>query len=366
MSEFHAVVDAEPFYDAFRKASRSAAKKSQLPILEEASVRFDGESCILTGTNLGQWCQATLPADGDAFSFVFTNTRTILTACRRFSGQLEFAFTCDPTDSIPDPEGNLTMRCGERSLTCRTIPASEFPAMPVVKEKQRYPFHPEKLFERFKRVKYAVSHNGDRPARCCVEFRDDRIFTVDGYRLAVNRDPAFRVDAPFTVPPAALDELVLFKGVEDCSITVGDTWIGFESSTLRLITRTPGIDDLDIDKAIPKQCEMEFPICVDALWHEVDYLRTFLSRKVREPIRFDGRTLALKTPDGTYTAGVGLPPISVRGYNAKYLLDGLEQFRAKKADIVTMKVGHPHSPLILTDGEDELAMILPVRLKNAA
>ena len=33
---------------------------------------------------------------------------------------------------------------------------------------------------------------------------------------------------------------------------------------------------------------------------------------------------------------------------------------------VTMKMGHPHSPMILTDGKDDLAMVLPVRLKEVA
>ena len=42
-----------------------------------------------------------------------------------------------------------------------------------------------------------------------------------------------------------------------------------------------------------------------------------------------------------------------------------EQFKAKKTPTVTMKVGHPHSPIILTDDESDLAMVLPVRLKAA-
>ena len=31
-----------------------------------------------------------------------------------------------------------------------------------------------------------------------------------------------------------------------------------------------------------------------------------------------------------------------------------------------MKMGHPYAPMILTDDKDDLAMVLPVRLKEAA
>ena len=57
---------------------------------------------------------------------------------------------------------------------------------------------------------------------------------------------------------------------------------------------------------------------------------------------------------------------SAREQERHTLLEGLEQFKAKKVHTVTMKMGHPHSPMILTDGKDDLAMVLPVRLKEVA
>ena len=366
MSEFRACVDAKLFYDALSKVSHSAAKKCPLPVLKEACIKFDGVSCTLTCTDLERWCQATLPASGDTFSFVFTGTKSILTACRYCSGQLEFLFANDPTDKIPDPEGTLYLRNGERLLTRRTIPASDFPVMPEVKAKQRYPFDPDRLFERFKRVRYAISNNSNKPALCCVQFQNDHIITVDGYRLAVNSDPSLSVKAPFTIPPTAMDDLALFKGREDCMLCVGESRISFESAGLRLLTHTPGIDGFDLDHVIPRQFETEFTVSVNALWDEVHYLQNFLNAKTREPVRFDGRTLVLETSEGAYSSVVGLPAIPARGFNVKYLLEGLGQFKAKKVDTVTMKVSTPVGPIILTDGENELAMVLPVRLKNAA
>lgn len=52
MSTFHAYVDAAHFHEALGNVLRFAAKRSRLPILEEAQVRFEDGHCVLTCTNL--------------------------------------------------------------------------------------------------------------------------------------------------------------------------------------------------------------------------------------------------------------------------------------------------------------------------
>lgn len=363
MSTYHACVDAKAFSEALMDVSRFAAGESSLPVLSEAMVRFDGSHCVLTCTNLYQWCTATIPATGDAFAFVFTKTKRVLTACRYFAGTLELTFSNKPNDRTPDPDGTITISDGVRSLRRGTMSASDFPQFPTVSFECRYDVSPDRLLDRFNRVKYALSNDTNRKARCCVEFLDTRIATVDGYRLAFNHDPALSVETPFFIPPEAMAALEMFKK-RPCTLSVGKAWASFENETLSLLTWIPEKDDFEIDHSIPP-LEKEYPVSVNALWEQVKYLNGMSNAKEKRPVRFDGRTLILETSDGTYSAQVGLPPIPVRGFNLRYLLEGLSQFKAKKADTVTMKVGSPVSPLILTDGEDELAMILPVRLKAA-
>ena len=191
-----------------------------------------------------------------------------------------------------------------------------------------------------------------------------RIVTLDGYRLALSADPALTVKAPFFIPVEAMSELQMFKG-QSCTLCVGEKYALFENETLRLLTRIPENDHLDIDRMIPSRFEEEFIVPVEPLWEEVKYLSEAANKKERQPIRFNGQTMELETADGLYAANVGLPPITVRGFNPRYLLEGFGQFKAKKAPTVIMKVGHPHSPIILTDDESDLAMVLPVRLKAA-
>lgn len=365
MSTLHSCVDAGQFREALDRVLRTAAKRVRVPVLEEAVVHFEENRCTITCTNLKQWCQAVIPASGETFAFGFTKTKRVLTACQHFSGELEFSFTSDPSENYPDPEGILIVKNSGRKLQCRTIPASEFPEMPKPTYEAQYSIHAGNLLERFNRIKYALSCNTDRPARCCVQFLDNRIITVDGHRLAVSADPGLMVEKPFFIPPEAMAELQMFKG-QDCSLSVGQEWAAFENDSLRLLTRIPANDGLNIDQTIPKCFDTEYSVSVSTFWDEVKYLSEFITAKNKAPIRFDGQTLALETEEGTCSSEVGFPAIPIRGFNAKYLLDGLGQFKAKKADTVTMKIGSPISPILLTDNGDDLALVLPVRLKDVA
>ncbi|MDB7879184.1 hypothetical protein [Flavonifractor plautii] len=181
MSTFHAYVDAAHFHEALGNVLRFAAKRSRLPILEEAQVRFEDGHCVLTCTNLDQWCMSTIPAVGDSFSFVFVGTRKILSACKYFSGELELTYTIEPTETNPDPRGQISISDGKRSLKRSTERTSDFPELKEKPLDRHYPVNPKRLLERFKRVKYAVSSNDARPNQCCIEFLKDKIIAVDGY-----------------------------------------------------------------------------------------------------------------------------------------------------------------------------------------
>lgn len=271
MSTFHAYVDAAHFHEALGNVLRFAAKRSRLPILEEAQVRFEDGHCVLTCTNLDQWCMSTIPAVGDSFSFVFVGTRKILSACKYFSGELELTYTIEPTETNPDPRGQISISDGKRSLKRSTERTSDFPELKEKPLDRHYPVNPKRLLERFKRVKYAVSSNDARPNQCCIEFLKDKIIAVDGYRLAMSTDPAVNVEKPFYIPPEVMAELTMFKD-QDCTISVGEEWAAVESETLRVLTRIPGYDGFDVERAIPTSFSTEYPVDVDQLLDEVRYL----------------------------------------------------------------------------------------------
>ena len=48
--------------------------------------------CTIACCNLNQWCQATIPAQGDEFSLTLYDTQRLLDACAYFSGELHLEY----------------------------------------------------------------------------------------------------------------------------------------------------------------------------------------------------------------------------------------------------------------------------------
>ncbi len=204
MKNTKCTVDAQKFRQALEKSLKASAKKSRIPCLTEALVTFNGDTCTLTCTDLETWCQVSIPARVEPCSFVLVNSGKLLTACKYFSGELEFAYLEEqPPESAPqktDLDGTLTLSCGNKELRQRVMTASDFPVMPELEADHTYFVDPAALSRRFERIKYALSDNEYRPCFQCVKFFDNRIGAVDGYRMALNRDESLCVDAPFYIP----------------------------------------------------------------------------------------------------------------------------------------------------------------------
>lgn len=359
------IVSADKFRTALGKVLRAAAKKCTVSCLEEAHADFHGDICTLTCTDLMQWCQVTIPAQGGEFSFVFRNTRNLLTACKYFSGDLEFEYTENDHSTVTNTDGTLTLRCGNKFSTQRVTAAEDFPDLPDVEAKHTYTVNISSLYERYRRIKYAASKNDTRPCRCCIEFLDNRMLAIDGYRMALSQDETFHVDQHFFVPTKALDLLPVFNGV-NCRLEVGNLRAAFDNGSIRVVTRIPEGDGLNVDQLVPQKFSEEHTVSVEDFSSNLHYLYEFVKDKT--PICFDSGVLSVKTNGGEYRSSLELESASqaVCGFNAVYMLNGLSQFKAKKVKSVTMRLDRPVAPIVLTDGDGDIAMVLPVRLKKSA
>lgn len=364
------IVNAEELYLALKKAFPACAKRSQIPDLLNAKISFRENACTVTCTNLNHWCQVTIPASGDTFSFRFENTKRALTICGHYSGCLIVEYT-EGTASADIEEKTrhnyLTLRCGGKSCTLEVAEADYIPDIPEFDAAHTYQVNANTLLQRYKRIKYALSDNQARPTSQCVQFQDSRMVAVDGYRLAVSRDSALQVEGVFFIPPGAMELLPVF-GEEACALLVGEKYTAFEAGNIRIVAYIPKGDGLNIDAAIPKASREEHVLNIDALIPDLQYLGEFITAPDRQAVRLEENSMSLSTPVGECSVTLELqePLKTVCGVNARYMLDGLKQFKAKKARTVTMGLSSPISPILLTDGDGDLAMVLPMRLKDAA
>lgn len=353
-------VDARAFSDAMSKVSK-VLRKSPLPILEEIAVHVKNGLCTLTATDFDTWLVAELPARGDDVSFVFFRTKDVMKACAHFEGELAIAFV--PKD---ERDGKIEVLCGQRSAEFPVIAHEDYPECGTIEDGISLRLNAAALFRRVERVRYAAEKGclDRRPQSACVQFREDRVFSLDGRRMACDTQPGTVFPAPCLLRGDALTHLRAF-GENEVTVQIGANKVCFSDETLKLYVRRYGVDTYDPDAAIPKSYREVITVKTDELLRELTYLKECIGSCTFPYVRFAGQELSMNVPSGRFTTRVsmvGRGDLAI-GFNLRYMLDALKQFR--KEPMVRIKLSGPYTPIVIdAEGCSDFALVLPVRLRD--
>lgn len=353
-------VDARAFSDAMSKVSK-VLRKSPLPILEEIAVHVKNGLCTLTATDFDTWLVAELPARGDDVSFVFSRTKDVMKACAHFEGELAIAFV--PKD---ERDGKIEVLCGQRSAEFPVIAHEDYPERGTIEDGISLRLNAAALFRRVERVRYAAEKGclDRRPQSACVQFREDRVFSLDGRRMACDTQPGTVFPAPCLLRGDALTHLRAF-GENEVTVQIGANKVCFSDETLKLYVRRYGVDTYDPDAAIPKSYREVITVKTDELLRELTYLKECIGSCTFPYVRFAGQELSMNVPSGRFTTRVsmvGRGDLAI-GFNLRYMLDALKQFR--KEPMVRIKLSGPYTPIVIdAEGCSDFALVLPVRLRD--
>lgn len=229
-----AAVDAHAFADAMSKVSK-VLRKSVIPILGEIAVSIEDDRCTLTATDLGTWLVAELPARGDDMSFVFRRTKDILKACACLEGEMEI--TLRGEEETHAKNWKLELCCGRRRAEFAVTSREDYPDCPSIEGNVPVRVNAAELFRRIERVRYAAE-KGDpdkRPRVTCVQFQGDRVFSLDGYRMACDTQPEVTFPAPFLAHEESLAHLKAF-GDSEITVEIGAYKVSFSSDAFGLLS----------------------------------------------------------------------------------------------------------------------------------
>ena len=242
-----AVVDAKEFSHAMSKISK-ILKKCAIPILEEVCLRIQNGRCTLTATDLETWLTAELPASGDDMFFVFRKTKDILRACSHFAGELTMEFS--ETRSGSKKAGKILLRCERRGAEFEVYDGADYPNMPQAPEGDAFSVSSARLSACVERVRYAAEKPSvsARPAAICVQFCGNRVYALDGTRLACDTLEGVSFPKPFLVRADVLAHLSAF-GKEDMTVRIGSSHVLFASGNLRMLARLQGVDTYTVKRA---------------------------------------------------------------------------------------------------------------------
>lgn len=357
---------------AINTASRAVSAKSSIPALEGLLVQAD-QQLTISGYNMQTGIRTTVEAD------IISGGSLVLSA--RLFGDIIRRMPDDVVVFSSDEHLNVKLTCGDASFDILAISAADYPDLPEVEDQYSVSIQQKILRAMIGQTSFAVSTNEARPVHTGSLFEIGEkgltMVSVDGFRLALRREPLEKIDGgafSFVAPGSALNEVEkICEDSEDLAvITLGNRHLLFEVGATQLICRRLEGDFLDYKSAIPRTNPINIVVENKAMINSIDRVSVVISDKQKSPVRciFDADKVYMSTKTANGEAkdvckvagdGNGLEI----GFNNRYLLEALKY---APADTVKLELNTGISPCIITPVEGEenfLYMVLPVRLKNS-
>jgi len=361
-----AKVDAKEFVQALERVS-GLVRNSSIPVLNAVLVRFEADRCTLTSTNINTYLSAALPAQGDGFAFLLDRPRETARAFRQFEGELALEQT--ETGEGDRRRIKLALSCGPRSAELHPFLPEDFPRYPNWESKHSFTVNAARLYARVERVKYAVGVPRKEEARAClvsVQFSGDRIYALDGCRLAWDTDPELDISVPFMAAPDALEHLKLF-GDQTVSVQLGERFAQVSDGVTSLLFHLPEGELLKLDSTIPEKFRAEFQASPAEFLAELKYLKQSLRGNRAHVVRFSGGTLLAEYARERYATKItaaGCEHVEF-GFTLDYMTDALEQFKKEPSVNIKISAGSFGPIIIEAKGRHDRALVMPVDLKKA-
>ena len=360
--------------NAISIASPAVAAKSSIPALAGLLIQANSQELTISGFDMQ------------------TGIRTHVSASVAQEGQvvLDTRLFSDIIRSLPDDMVTFTaderlmvhLSCGESDFDILGISAADYPDLPEVEDVYSVSIQQKVLRSMIEETAFAVSTNESRPIHtgALFEVGSDGLTmaAVDGFRLAVRREPLEKVEGgafSFVAPGSALNEVkkICSDAEDGAEITLGKRHILFTVGDTELICRRLEGDFLDYRNAIPRKNPISVVVEAKSLTESIDRVSVMISDKLKSPVRcrFDHDKVYLSAKTGNGEAkdicrvsgdGGGLEI----GFNNRSLMEAL---RYAPADTVRIELNTGISPAVIVpvEGEEKfLYMVLPVRLKNEA
>lgn len=357
------VVDAQAFSDAMAKVSR-VLKKSPIPILGEICVSIRAGICTLTATDLETWLTTQLPVQGDDMDFVFNRTKDVMKVLARFEGGMTMELAEQPENSKEMQK--LRLYCGQRAAEYEVNSIKDYPEMVKVEDDKVFHANAETLLERIERVRYATMKptTSTTSFNTCVQFKGQRVFSLDGYRMACDTQEDVTFPVPFLCYGSSLAYLKAF-GKNDITVQVGTRWVLFTDDETSLCVRRHGVDTFNVDAAVPKQYQETVTVQTAEFIRELNYLKECASGFTKPYVRFTGDQLTMAVPSGKFRTSIrasGRGGLSL-GFDLRYMLDALKQFKDEPE--IKVKLSGVFSPIVIeAENRGDFALVLPVRIKE--
>lgn len=361
-------MDKRILTEAVTNLQRAVSSKTSIPALEGILLRCDEEQLTLSAYDLEIGMKTHVPAG------VFEPGAIILTA-KLFSEIVRKS----PADSITievDDRKAATITSGASCFTIIGMDAAEFPEFPAITDTEMLKIPSNVLKSMIRQTLFAVADSNAKPIHQGSLFHVEDgmldLVSVDGYRLALRREPVQHADPlDFVVPGKTLSEVLKLLRDDDSDVEIcpGRRHILFNIDNYTVLSSLLEGEFLDYRAALPKDKKTSVTVSARGLIDGVERVSLLITDRLKSPVRCvidDGEiklfcTTTMGRASDQIEAAVTGEPIEI-GFNNKYLLDAL---RAAESDEVRIELGGPISPMLVLpkEGDAFSFLVLPVRLR---
>ena len=276
-----------PLLVAVLTASRAAATKSPVQLLEGLLVEAHEDNTIkISGYDLKIGIVTTVSAEVESPGGIVLNARLFGEIIRKMPGQyVEFSVNSGMSATIVSEMSEFEIL---------GTSAADYPELPSLEGDTASVDIDESILKKMiSQTNFAVSDNEIRPIHTGALFEiagELTIVAVDGYRLALRREPMDPESAPmsFVVPGAALGEIErIATDAEDnrVTITLSEKHIMFTLGGTTLITRKLEGEFLNYKNSIPQTHLHTLKVEKSEFIKSVERVSLITGDKVRSPVR---------------------------------------------------------------------------------
>ncbi len=365
-------IERDTLLKALAHVQSVVERRNTIPILSNVELEAQDGQLRLTATDLDLALVEEVPAKVEQAGGTTVPAHTLHDIVRKLPGGAEISFSLSGE--------RLRLSAGRARFQLACLPREDFPAMATGDLPYRFELAASTLKHLIDRTRFAISMeetryylNGiylhvseDEPALL-------KAVATDGHRLARAQVPMPEGAAAMPgviVPRKTVLELRKLVDEYDGAITVAlsDTKIRFAFDSAVLTSKLIDGTFPDYERVIPKGNDKRLVVECRAFAESVDRVATISSEKSRSvklSLEADKLTLSVTSPEhGTATEELPAEyqgePMEI-GFNARYLLDILEQIEGEK---VEARLQDATSPTIMRDPEDDSALyvLMPMRV----